>query len=909
MKLGPNLKKYEADIREAIYAYARSNYHHSPLLEEVECEWQGEVFQVSNMERDLHEDLIIDLKEKGVYKKIKETFDKFVILPDVFSVSKIPITGPLYPRNEFDLDRKNIVFLNGKVMELFLLGKTIYQYNHNRKTYTFYKSSESSSLFESDSPKMSVLYIYKGSHVSDIKGHEDQWEASKGPDDYLFSFNMNNVLTDENVDRVGVAIHHPHIIFDYNKTVDDKPEIIIHGLISLSNDMFLTPKWFNMHENEVLIHNESLYFTNTFIIIYDDNTYNIENTYIKSRDEFIEKIDKHTIMIHKDPKIAKIVIFCTQRTRDFKDTDSLYYKATKENVMSCYRFREHQKYTNDLLTYMNENMDISIDKLIDWGYKYDRDVLVAIQNYFATVRKLNVETTADVTIEDSYGNNKFIKPKLLFHVNNKFDWYPNLFTNHKLYPGDYKIIRGVDNSIIVIDPETYFNLVDPNNIHLPTKDTNSTTIVPPSGVLPDYKPPVHNPDPYLNKEWIRDTLIDIVQDCRIILTPYRIISSTEDGVSRQGGRIFRAPLYRNEVIRDMAGYDPTKNIYTGALFVNGYLTTENNKDNRIFRWLDDINLFGTGQLNFTVTSKSNPTDAEVYSPSSDYIMGKELSVLINRTTDKLIGINRVSFENMSRHVIDYAGHDIPKTVGVIPLKEWHTIGFDKYGIECTDKIDVLTKEYINFDYMYNYVAGNGVVGDMSISISTPLLKDEFMQFDLEIDEDRIDKHFNKGSFNENAIQDENIRALFNPNEPDAIRPIPIQLKTNRKLLTEKILTRYWLAYLGKNNPDMSSELSGLNGVIMNSDGTLGTDLEDYQYFIKSDNLRGDKPLISVIGAQNILYTTLLASGISYIDYTSMLDSNRAYEVEIPSKYHSLEQNKTLDIGNWMLDLNSFKKED
>lgn len=900
MILGPNLIKYENEIREAVYEYARSNYHTPPLLEEIDIEWFGEVFEVANMEKELHEDIIIDFKDKNILSKIKSEYDKFVILPDVWSKGVIPNTGPLYPRNEYDMDRQNIVFINGKVMELFCIGKDIFQYNHNRYTYTFYKSSECSELFESETPSMKVLWVYKGSHINNIKGNEDLWESTSSEDDYRFSFDMNNILTNEDINRVGVALHYPHMIFDYNKEVDDRPEVIIHGLLSMSNDSWFTPKWFNLLENEVFIHNEGVYFANTFIVIFDDDTYNIENTYTKDKDEIIEKIDKHTLRLHKDSKISKIVVFFTERVNKYPNVDSLYYNATRENQNAAIVLRDYKKYTNDLMTYMNDNPYISIEKIIDWGYKYDRDVLVAIQNLFSNIMNVNPDT--EIKIAKKWKHYEYLKPKIIIEVNNKLNWYPSLFVNNLLFSGDYKTITNADYTAIVIDPELFFRIVDRNNQLEEYHRLKVVQKIPKNGELPPYIPPSEVKDKWQDIDWIKRQVQTIVDKIKVVFVPYRAIS--EDIVSRQSGRMFRTPIFRGELVTDLAGYDENSNIFCGSLFVNGFLTTENNKTNKILRWLDDVNIFGCGELNFTLTDKESPSNEDVYNSKSDYITSNSMQLLINRVNEKIIGTNRIFLGNVSEHVIDYAGADIPKTIGKIPFKPYHTIAFDKYGIECTDYIGVLSKQYVNFDYMYNYVVGNGLEEEMTVSLNCFTLRDVWNEFDLEIDEDRINKSFNKGSYNENAILDENVRALFNPNKPDATRAIPIRLKSNRNLLSQKILSRYWLPFLGKGVPSgLADEVSVLNGYVISMDGTTLGDsgLDNVTDWIVSDTIRGDRRLIEIFGGADILTDLLTESGVSYIDYESVVDSKELYRVNVPDKYNTIEK---IDIGSWCMELHT-----
>ena len=86
MYLGENLQAYKQLIKDNIFYYAYENHLPKPILNNAIPSWIGEVFLTSNIDTELHLDIIEDLKTLNIYDKIKRDTDRFVILPDVFSI-------------------------------------------------------------------------------------------------------------------------------------------------------------------------------------------------------------------------------------------------------------------------------------------------------------------------------------------------------------------------------------------------------------------------------------------------------------------------------------------------------------------------------------------------------------------------------------------------------------------------------------------------------------------------------------------------------------------------------------------------------------------------------------------------------------------------------------------------------
>lgn len=958
MIINNDLRKYSQEIWSSVLHYAYANYHPSPLMEQIDIDqWCGEIFNVSDIETELHSDIIEDLKTLDLYDKIKSTCDRFVILPDVWSMSPIPITAPDYPRNQYDMDRANVVILNGKVFDLKDLKMKSIKYNHNRLLYCFYNSSLAGDVFNTTPGTkltMRAVWVYENAFLVDnVNTLPDTWDIPEGDEWYKFCIDENNHIVDVNspVDRVGIAINSHYLVFDYKNEVDPRIEVHCPGLMSYGTDMWIRPKWYNLEDmNRVFVHNKHLIFTNTFLVLYKDGTYRIDNTYSRSKDQVIEKIDKHTIRMEKDPNIDKIIVFVKPFDPDrYPAPDSLYYKATDKNMYASLKLKEHARHTNDLyLAMIRQTVDI--DWLIDYGYKYDLDVLKVIQNVFRCVVPIN--EFEDIDVRDGYD---FFKPKLIVKVWNKLQMYPLLFINHKLYMADYRIIKQDDSDLLVLDPEQCFKLIDTKGVVTPKIHSIDNNVR--SGRIGEYQPPKPEHDNYMDKEWIKSSFNKIVEDVKVIFVPYTYVN--ENLLSRQSGRIFRSPIYKRELILDEVGSVVNESVFKGYQFVNGCLSNEAFTGG-LFRRLDGVNIYGFGDADFTITNSKTPSDLDVYhintetslthvippqdseinkrtqiklifndtesgkpeiasvelipdtietkhktqlkitlaDPSSmkfkpSIYNGLETSLLINRLTEPLVGVCKVG---LGRDYIEYVNQFIFADT-MYPadnegrLKEWNTLIFDKYGYECIDNVDILSSKYINCDNMYDYVANKELFNDITVHMFPITLADPIRQYDLEIDKNRIQKFTNNGSYNDRALTDSNVRALFLPNDPSEIRPIPVTKKSNYILLGQKILTRYWLGLRGTipvSPEKFAKEVESLGGTYVTSSGKLGTVPEEFKEFIKTDPLRGDIHIGALMSSSSVVYNMFVSAGIVGVDYNAnYVNSDQSYAANMSDIQHAL----------------------
>ena len=142
------IKRYYQPLMDKIYKYAYENAEVDPYMERRDIlTWSGKSYNVSDMENYLHSDIITDLKQMGMYYTIKSKYDKYVILPDIFSVRDYPL---FKHRNEFDMGLRNIVMINGFVLELKQSYYEHAKYNHNGKLYYFYREEDMGDMFNGE---------------------------------------------------------------------------------------------------------------------------------------------------------------------------------------------------------------------------------------------------------------------------------------------------------------------------------------------------------------------------------------------------------------------------------------------------------------------------------------------------------------------------------------------------------------------------------------------------------------------------------------------------------------------------------------------------------------------------------------------------------------------------------------
>ena len=412
MKLGDNLRIYRDIIFDNVFRYAYENSIPKPMLTTVNAEWVGTIFDVANIENDLHWDIRDDLKKLDLYDEILEYCDKYVILPDVFSMNPIPIT---YERNEYDMDRRNIVIINNKLFELYDINKNTYKYNHNGKLYYFFKEAEMEGFFdgivENNHNFVSSMYINEYGWASDKIHHS--W-IEKYKDDKLLKIfiNKDNKASEDPKDPIlsidpddphlaGLCFAYPYIELDYsNISLDSFPDIPGHKSFGW-RDMGMRPKWFNMENGRYNIYDPDSIMTTTALVLLKDGTYYAENLYSNPVGKYVERVGKHNIEVKQNPNIKKVFMFIKPYGKgDFVKPDTTYYEALNKNQRAAKHMRKYACRTDRLYEYLLSNTCMCTDDIIKYGYENDLDVLKVIQNSFPHIVEL--DNTA-IVLDKYYG--------------------------------------------------------------------------------------------------------------------------------------------------------------------------------------------------------------------------------------------------------------------------------------------------------------------------------------------------------------------------------------------------------------------------------------------------------------------------------------------------------------------------
>lgn len=437
MKIGStNTNLYVQDIHKHIFRYAYENAEIGKLLTESTVEWFGEIFKTDNILDELHKDIIFYLKKEKLYLDIVNTTDKFIVLPDVFSERTMP--NSFFNLNEVDENgikdygNGNIVILNGKVFELIDRKIHSIKFCYSGKLYYFYDSSNPISKYiESEEPSMRVLNTYR---YSEFDYSEKYPVGHKLEGTYMFQLDFNNnvVSGETSEDYLTIQVNYPYAEYNYiEEDILDKSPIV--GLFSVNpNDVFIQEKIYDEREEKFIIHNRSQVFTQTLIVFYKDKTYEIIND---STSDFFFRLDKHTIEFQRSAKVEKVVAFYKPIYFDptIERVDSLYDDVMKVSNYGFYELRYYHKNTDYLYNWI-VNKNPSVEELVEYGYKYDLDVLYAIQKAFPMWRTLN-ETSfyvakTDNAIRASKQNQLFVT------VPNMLNLIPVLFIDGIMYPHD-----------------------------------------------------------------------------------------------------------------------------------------------------------------------------------------------------------------------------------------------------------------------------------------------------------------------------------------------------------------------------------------------------------------------------------------------------------------------------------------
>ena len=901
MIINKALNRYRTQVYDQVFKYAYENYNMGPIMEIIDIDgWFGKIYEVANMDNDLHLDIRQDLQAMGSYWNIKkgDPFDRYVILPDVFSAKKIPLNKT---RNEYDFDRRQIVFINGYVFDLAKYHFRHMMYNHNKKTYIFYNSAEAGDIF-SKGNKLQVLWMYDFAYMYDqMKWNwweEERLHININKDNKLIFIKAGNLgigkleynailgagaTADE---YVGIAPLAPFIEFDYEEAAPD-PTIVRHvpGLFSFTPDDWVMEPLYGVDEydNAVYFHDRSVIFSNTALIVYRDNSYTIDNFHLTNgQGKIIRKIDKHTIVMPKDPeeKIWKIFVFTRPfNYKGYDRIDTVYDAAMSMNNRAFLAMEPHKKWTNTLYDMMVIH-NPSLEEVIDYGYKFDRDVLKVIQTYFKVVNELDLKLNFDIVTE-SYGK-KLRDPMILVRSVNRLGLRPLVFINDLMVMSDITIVNGYDVDEILIDTTEILKILDP-----------------------DFK--IDNSECRKKKrdfEYVNKVIRDYIKCIHVAYVPMNELNKQDSVYGLQPGRLLRKPVYRGELIYDSYGgwdEDDRHNRYIGSQFVNGRLNAEKftyNKNNVVsntglFRTLEGIETFDFDDGIRTFKTSVTTNDRDIYCPThklkdgtySIYRNDTDMTLLINRTTEKLRGLSKAYLCDQQFELRYETSQSYETVTRVAPvLKERSTLLFDKFGILANDHCEVLSDHYLSLINAKNYVHHPELDDAIVLHGFALYIRNPVNGIDLEIDESRINQDLNIGSFNEACMADDSIRGLFNPNIPEDLnRPIPIELKSREQLLGEKILTRYWLGPMGRayDTALLSQEVGILNGKYINTDGSLGVIPDINKPFVENRSYSDDQviSLNEKLCGKSVIYNMLINSGLapkpgSYVVDNAYIDCNK-----------------------------------
>lgn len=475
MYLGKNLEAYSQLIKDNVFYYAYENHLPRPVLNEAIPQWVGEVFNTADIDTELHLDLIEDLKTLDIYDKIKRDTDRFVILPDVFSSYPIPhkkYTDDIpVARNQYDIDRKNIVIINGKLFELHReLAEFEYYYNHNGKFYYFYKNNpDMEKLFDpANIGKNTIKSItIKTTGALTDRVNYRTWSMSSDPEKgfALYLDKDNKWINDKNAlanrkEAACIYINLPYVSLDYD-TINSNPEADIPGLINISPDMGLRPKWFNYDFDRFFIQNPDTIFSTSALVLLKDGSYHVENLYLNNKGKYVDRIDKHTVKFAKDPNIKEIIMFAMPyKKRSFISPDTAYYKAIKKNPLVSEFISKYKCDTTKLYELLKRKMCTDVEDLIEYGYKYDLDVLKVIQNTFPRVVEIS---KYDVQIHQYYGHSTRENASFVYEYNRV--WYRNIeeqakntiFSNPALWDEFYKRLQLYSMNEVIYQIQNIFD--------------------------------------------------------------------------------------------------------------------------------------------------------------------------------------------------------------------------------------------------------------------------------------------------------------------------------------------------------------------------------------------------------------------------------------------------------------------
>ena len=901
MKWSKEYDVYVDEIKEKVYKYAIENYIYDPIIGDVvlpEDYWFPEVLNVSDIERLLHSGIRELMDKKGLTEEIKKKgYDKFIIIPDVMSEKDVQLNYPY--DHEYDMDRRNIIYMNDKLFEL-VDRKHLHsiKLNYNNKTYIFYKSGTEDGMINGVDSKLELLTFHEASFIDEDPSVPDYWDTDHK---LILKFTKNRKIfindEDPKDEYVATRILHPYMIYNYhedsnNEEIIEKDRLKLYGLKTFNKDMEIVEKQFIHDPDRLLIHNVNYLFSTTAIIMFQDDTFLIENFKYPKYEMYIERFDKHTVSIKKDDNIKRIVIFLNPvgvSDESYK-IDSMYNKVHKHSEKAYLLLKKHNKVTNPLLDlFINTRKEITIEDLIEYGYKYDKDVLKIIQYAIPTYIQIeknpnNVFVTDDLKIT----GDKFFKPKIIVKVPNRIKGFPQLIINERVVCTDYKIVKRSTTDYIIIDPVRTFN-VNPNDVN--------------QNFLNNF---INNSINTISVFFLTESYYDSELTNR---RPYRILSdpkahnrismlNTYSGDGSNQSVIFSNGRLTYFKYFDDPSYELQYGVHRIPVFKN--LRDENIED--YFKY--KVTTPGAKDVGYTHDNKSiNLLTEDGYYTSFFLDISKEANI---RRSMMMLNLNSKSVYNYK--VFDNSSHvneegfvnKVPQSEIKESIATNRTIFFDYDGLVIYP--DILTEHHIdtNFLTLYKFRERNPNV-DKENGGFRPRTNDTFCVhylniepvndkygLDLRIDESRINKYFNSGSYNENVMKDPEIIRLFSSYPKESTKtPIGSYGNEYDSLMNMKLYSTFWYAYNGLNtlNQDAAyKEMVNSRNQLFTPNGEPVKQKID-TYFDPKETIKNYDSLYNS-EVQNYVIAEIFKESDPFIANKELIDlNNKDYETNVKMDYY------------------------
>ena len=818
------LERYYEEIYRKITAYAVENRNEPVLFNRIPIDWKGEIFDTSNIVKELHKDLIEDLKRLNMYDDIVKYTDKFVILPDVFSARSLPLNIQI--SEQYDEAGRSIVIINDLLFSVIKENMTkCYSYNHNGYYYFFYKNSESQNIFSSG-------------HKFEIVSLRDSFsylkpDTSKSPvfdkTFYWLPLNKNvNIEANLNVPRIDIIVNRPFFRFKVDKNPVAVSTESLPGNRSVEfHDAFISPKMYTFVQSGDYIHNPDAILSSSAFIIFDDNSWTHEKLDINQAGTYLEKIDKHSVKVKNTTNVKEIIIFYTNHKRqDFSNVDSVYYESVDINPLAYQKLKGSQKDTTKLYEYIYNNKP-SVPELIEYGYKYDADVLKIVEDFFKVKHSINM---SEVRIINEIQNEIFYEPKIEIKCVNKLKLHPVVFVNGRIYQ-NVPFIRKVD---------------DLDCIYLNAKDLMKML-----NIEFDEKDFTNNRENTLNN--VKARLEGNLHAIDVVYTQSKkLINNFTSPV------IYREPLTKY-LVCDEYGETEHKGRFAGHMFANGYYTPETfdiNPDGTlknpdILRRFDSINLWKLGDLDFTLTT--TPTKADLWKPRKTLYKDKYgifhdfgRQTVFYRLTDPLYAVLRVYFKTTKPILIDYTSNNFT-TKFANHMSEYNSLMFDSCG---------------------GYVHGSRVFGNQlpfrgnyasyasipdEVVDTTYVIKDLIPQnikhgLNPVIDFTRLaTENANVGFYNDNTLTNYPFVKEYLVFDEDSFDGPAQELQSPELTMFNKVMLRYYYSNIGIEPykvAEFNTEIAPLAGKWIKPNGILGDLTDDEKKLVEPVHESINKRLVS-----------------------------------------------------------------